>query len=72
MWRRVKDSSGSGLGQLAGSWERVVGYSGTKNEISWLDEEKLTSQEGLLHGQGYLVPYLTDFNKIFVSWFNIT
>jgi len=30
----VKDSSDSGLGQLAGSWERGVGYSGVKKEIS--------------------------------------
>jgi hypothetical protein len=44
---RVKDSSGSGLGQLAGSWERGVGCSSTKKEISRLHEEKLTFQEKL-------------------------
>jgi len=44
---RVKDSSGSGLGQLEGSWERGVGCSSTKKEISRLPEEKLTSQQEL-------------------------
>jgi hypothetical protein len=66
----MKDSSGSGLGQLAGSWERGVGCSSTKKQISRLHEEKLTSQVGLYSVD--ILSYWIDFNKIFFSWFNNT
>ena len=68
----VKDSSSSGLGQLEGPLEK-------RCWVCWYQKGDLLTRRRiinfsrtLLREHSYFITYLSDFNKIFVFWFNST